>query len=447
MFTVHFFNIFVLVFTVGTLLDFSIRQYLEYIAFRARCKARGLPAELTDIPAADRFDAAKLANIAAYKNAGYGAWLPSVCCSVALSLALAFTGFYPFLFDAVCRVTGSPQDFRSAYLCALLFFTAAAVPKELLAVLFSLYREFGVEKRFGFSKMTVKLWLSDMLKQTAISAVLGAVLLAMVIAILMAFPKTWWIFVTAVLFAFSLLLMVIYPLVIAPLFNRFTPLADGELKDKITRLMETVDFKASGIFIMDASKRSGHSNAYFGGIGKSKRIVLFDTLTEILTADELVAVLGHELGHYKLHHIIRRFLLTAPLELLLMRAFYLCAQSEALYAGFGFAIGRNAASAVPFIGLFLISLVFSPIASLVSPLAHFFSRRDEFAADAFSATLTGNPDSLISGLIKLSSENLSDLLPPAPYVFWHYSHPTLLERIRALQKMTCREGMRPSQKT
>lgn len=435
MFSVQFFNIFVLVFTVGTLLEFAIHHYLEFIAFRTRRNQHGLPTELTCVPAATCFDAAKLAKIRAYKNAGYFAWLPAVCCTTLLSLALAFSGFYPFVFHAVCRITGSPHGFGSTYLCALLFFAAVAVPKELISVPFALYREFGVEKRFGFSNMTFKLWLSDAMKQTALSAGFGAALLAAVIAILTAFPKAWWIFVTAALFAFSLLLMVIYPLIIAPLFNRFTPLADGELKDKIARLMEKLNFKMRGIFIMDASKRSGHSNAYFGGIGKSKRIVLFDTLTQILTADELVAVLGHELGHYKLHHIIRRFLLTAPLELLLMLAFYLCAQSEALYAGFGFAIEGNATPDIQFIGLFLISLAASPLASLCAPITHFFSRKDEFAADAFSADLTGNPDALISGLIKLSSENLSELLPPSLYAFWHYSHPTLLERIRALRKM------------
>lgn len=267
-----------------------------------------------------------------------------------------------------------------------------------------------------------------------VSLIMSAILMAAMIAVLVIFPDKWWILLVCVLFAFTLIMQVLYPLVIAPMFNKFTPLEDGELKERISQLMTNLGFKANGIFVMDASKRSGHSNAYFGGMGKSKRIVLYDTLIKQLTTDELVAVLGHELGHYKLHHIIRRFLVMIPVELILMFVLFKIAQGTSIYTGFGFAIADVQIQSVQFIGLFLASLVAGSVDEFIPPIINTSSRRDEYQADAFSAKLTGNPDALISGLIKLNSENLSELLPPKLYVIWNYSHPTLIERIRALKK-------------
>lgn len=282
--------------------------------------------------------------------------------------------------------------------------------------------------------MTFKLWILDQIKEMVVSLIMSAILMAAMIAVLVIFPDKWWILLVCVLFAFTLIMQVLYPLVIAPMFNKFTPLEDGELKERISQLMTNLGFKANGIFVMDASKRSGHSNAYFGGMGKSKRIVLYDTLIKQLTTDELVAVLGHELGHYKLHHIIRRFLVMIPVELILMFVLFKIAQGTSIYTGFGFAIADVQIQSVQFIGLFLASLVAGSVDEFIPPIINTSSRRDEYQADAFSAKLTGNPDALISGLIKLNSENLSELLPPKLYVIWNYSHPTLIERIRALKK-------------
>ena len=289
--------------------------------------------------------------------------------------------------------------------------------------------------KFGFSKMTFKLWVIDEIKNLVVSLLMTAVLMAAMIAVLVNFENTWWILLTCVMFAFTLVLQVLYPLVIAPLFNKFNPLEEGELKTRITALMENLGFKSSGIFIMDASKRSGHSNAYFGGMGKSKRIVLYDTLVNQLTTDELEAVLGHELGHYKLHHILRKICIMLPVEFILMFVLYKIAQSHLLYTGFGFAITQEMIIPLQFIGLFLSSLVATSLTEILSPIMNFGSRKDEYAADKFSAELTKNPDALISGLIKLNSENLSELLPPKLYVIWNYSHPTLIERIKALKNL------------
>ena len=389
--------------------------------------------ELKEIDAASCFDTEKLANICAYKNAKYFSWIPASIVGLAITLVLVCTGFYPWLFNVVCRVTGTPDGFGSTYFCALLFFILASIPESIIEIPFSLYDEFVIEKKFGFSKMTFKLWIIDEIKGLLVSVLLTGILMAAMIAVLVNFPNTWWILLTCVMFAFTLIMQVLYPLVIAPMFNKFNPLEEGELKTRITALMENLGFKSSGIFIMDASKRSGHSNAYFGGMGKSKRIVLYDTLVKQLTTDELEAVLGHELAHYKLHHILRKICIMLPLEFVMMFVLYKIAQSNSLYTGFGFAIAEEMIVPLQFIGLFLSSLVANSLTEILSPIMNFGSRKDEYAADKFSAELTKNPDALISGLIKLNSENLSELLPPKLYVIWNYSHPTLVERIKALK--------------
>lgn len=429
-------NPFVIIFAAGTLVSFLINHVLEFVDWRARVKNGGkLPDELNGFPESSVFDTKKLASINAYENAKYFFWIPGSLASVFLALALVFSGFYPWLFNVVCRFTGFPNGYWSTFFCAFCFSVLAGIPEGILDIPFELIKEFKIEKAFGFSKMTIKLWIADQIKGIAMSLVLSAVLVAAMVGILVAFPHGWWIFLTIVLFAFTFIMQILYPLVIAPIFNKFSPLEEGELKTRITELMQNLGFKSSGIFVMDASKRSGHSNAYFGGIGKSKRIVLYDTLIKQLTTDELVAVLGHELGHYKLHHIIRRFCVLIPVEFALMFILYKIAQSTSIYTGFGFALTGIKVESVQFIGLFLASLVAGSLSEISSPLRNFSSRKDEFAADKFSAELTGHPEHLISALIKLNSENLSELVPPKIYVAWNYNHPSLVERVEALKKL------------
>lgn len=429
-------NPFVIIFVVGTVLRFFIKHFLEFIDYRARVKNGGtLPGELKDISAAQVFDTKKLSEISAYENAKYFYWIPVSVCNLILALVLVCSGFYPAIFNIICRITDFPHDFISTYFCALLFFILASVPESILSIPFDLIHEFVLEKKFGFSKMTLRLWIIDQLKGFVMNIVLSAILIAAMTGVLVIFPHRWWIFLTALLFAFTLVMQVLYPLVIAPMFNKFSPLEDGELKTRITKLMENLGFKSSGIFIMDASKRSGHSNAYFGGIGKAKRVVLYDTLVSQLNVDELEAVLGHELGHFKLKHIIKRFCVMIPVEFILMYILNKVALSTSIYTGFGFAFAEIPLESVQFIGLFLSAMVAGPLLELFAPVSNFSSRRDEYQADAFSAKLTKNPDALISGLVKLNCENLSELLPPKLYVMWNYNHPTLVERIKALKKI------------
>ena len=434
---INFSNPFVLIFLIGTIASFLIHHFLEFIDYKARKKNGGtLPKELQEIPAANVFDQEKLKKISEYENAKYFAWIPSSVCNLVLDFALIIFGFYPFIFDKICLISGFPSSIGSCFVCFFLFMIISSIPGEILSIPFSLYREFVVEKRFGFSKMTFKLWIIDYLKEGILSIILSALLTIVASIFFVKCPSSWWFILAAVLICFTFIMQIIYPKFIAPLFNKFSPLEEGELKEKLSDLLQKTGFVSDGIFIMDASKRSSHSNAYFTGFGKSKRIVLFDTLTKTLTADELVAVLGHELGHFKLKHILKRLIFTIPLEFVLLFALYKLAQFTDLYTGFGFAnITAQNVNSVQFIGLFLAILIYGSISEIISPITNIFSRKDEYAADKFSVEHCNNKEDLISALIKLNSDNLSELLPPKLYVFWNFSHPTLIERIAALKKI------------
>lgn len=435
---VIFSNPFVLVFLAGTVVSFLINQFLEFIDYRQRLKNGGqLPQILQNIPLAkETFDTEKLKKISEYENAKYFNWLPKSICSLILDISLVLFGFYPFIFNSVCRITGFPVTVGNSFTAFFLFIILSGVPGTILDLPFSLYGEFVTEKKFGFSKMTLKLWLTDQLKGIVIGIIFGSLITYVAALFFVKFPDSWWFILAAALIAFTFIMQIVYPKFIAPLFNKFSPLEDGELKNKITEILNKTGFKNGGLFVMDASRRSGHSNAYFSGFGKSKRIVLYDTLMKSLSADELCAVLGHELGHFKLKHIFKRLCIMIPLEFVMMFVLYKFAQFEKLYEGFGFTgITSENVAQVQFIGLFLASAVYGAVSEIISPVTNISSRKQEYEADAFGAKVCGSGEPLITGLIKLNSDNLSELIPPKLYVFWNYSHPTLIERIEKLQKI------------
>ena len=436
--SVNFSNPFVLIFLCGTVATFLINHFLEFIDFRARAKNGGsIPAVLQKIPlAAETFDTDKLKNISAYEDAKYFKWCLSSAFTLVLDLALVIFGFYPFVFYFVCGITGFPSSIGNSFCAFFLFMILTAVPSFVLDLPFSLYSEFVLEKKFGFSNMTLKLWIADTLKSMIIGLVLMALLNFVAAVVFVKFASSWWFILAAILIAFTFIMQVVYPKFIAPLFNKFSPLEDGEAKDKIMAILEKVGFKNGGLFVMDASKRSGHSNAYFSGFGKTKRIVLYDTLLKSLTPDELAAVLGHELGHFKLHHITKRLFIMIPMEFVVTFLLYKIAHIPELYYAFGFLddITAETIENVQFIGIFLASMLWGAISEIVTPLSNIFSRKQEYQADAFGAEACGSPEPLITGLIKLNSENLSELIPPKLYVFWNYSHPTLVERIEKLRE-------------
>lgn len=309
----------------------------------------------------------------------------------------------------------------------LLFFLILAAVRKLLGIPFDLYRTFHIENRYGFNTMTVKLWFADTLKEIAVGLGIFVPVISGAFALIRWSPDWWWLLAWAFFAVISLFFMYISPYVIEPLFFTFSPVAEEGLTDEITAMMEKAGAKVSGVMQVDASRRSRHSNAYFTGIGKVKRIVLFDTLIAQMNHAEILAVLAHELGHWKKGHIWKGLLLTETAALLMFAIIF-------VLLGEGWPAGAAGLQGASFPArLTLILFVLSLAAFLLTPLASFFSRRHEREADRFSCELTGDPGALASALVKLSAENLANLHPHPLYACFYYSHPPAVERIAGLR--------------
>ena len=418
-----FSNIFVIIFIIGTVFSFSLNMLLERLDFTFRKKhGREIPEILSQ-----HVDFQTLDKTCLYEDAKYRLWIPSSILETILSLYLVFCGFYPALIERIWTWTDNP------FFAALLFLVLGGIPGALLSIPFALYSEFGIEKHFGFSNMTIRMWIADEIKGFFVNLLILTPLLLAMIALFKYTAGWWWLLLGCVYLVFSLGISIIYPIFIAPIFNKFTPLEDGELKSRLEELLKKCGFKASGLFVMDASRRSGHSNAYFTGFGKSKRVVLYDTLIKQLTIDEIEAVLGHELGHYKHHHILKKMLFMIPAIFASLFVISLLVNLPLLYKGFGFVSGEVVPYQMMFIGIFLLSLVFGDWGILLSPIMNSLSRHDEFQADAFAKEICGTGEPLCTALVKLNKENLSEIQVPKIYSVFNYSHPPLLERIKALR--------------
>lgn len=310
----------------------------------------------------------------------------------------------------------------------LLFFLFLTLAQSLLDIPFSLYHTFRIENRYGFNTMTGRLWLTDLLKSTAISLLLLSLLVSGALALIRWSPGFWWLWVWAFVSAVTIFLMYLSPYVIEPLFYKFSPVEEEGLEDEIRVMMEKAGVKVSRVMQVDASRRSRHSNAYFTGIGRVKRIVLFDTLLKQMNHREILAILAHELGHWKKGHILKRLILIESGELL---AFYL-AFRLLKWGGLPGLIGLPQASfpAQLVILMFLGSLAAFPF----TPLSSWLSRRHERQADRFACELSGAPDALATALIKLSGENLANLHPHPLYASFYYSHPPVVERVYRLRE-------------
>ncbi|MDD7015145.1 MAG: M48 family metallopeptidase [Spirochaetales bacterium] len=422
-------GLFFILFLAGTGLNFVFKQVLEFIDFKFRQKhGTEIPAELQSY-----LEKEDLEKTVKYENENYFAWIPFSICSTSLSVFLVVSGYFPAVFEFSKSLTDN------AYLGVLIFSVLTSIPSALLSIPFNLWDEFKIEKKYGFSNMTLKMFIVDGLKNALLNLVLSLPLLLIFTFILIHASQWWWILVSLVTIVFSLLVSYIYPVLLAPIFNKFTPLENEELKVRLEKLLEKCGFKASGIFQMDASKRSNHSNAYFTGFGKNKRIVLFDTLLKQLDDDEIEAVLGHELGHYKKHHIIKRMAVSLPLLFIAMFLISLLIKLPSLYTDFGFSadiLKSSDKGAVAFLQLAIIPLATSAFEGfnwIVKFISNHFSRKDEFEADRFSAELCGSGKPLSSALIKLNKENLSEVQVPEIYSMFCYSHPPLMERINAVK--------------
>lgn len=295
------------------------------------------------------------------------------------------------------------------------------------------WRQFVIEERFGFNRMTQRLFFADLAKQAAIGALLGVPTIAAALWLMERMGDAWWLWVWAFWCALNLLLLFIFPTWIAPLFNKFTPLADAALKARIEALLERCGFAASGFFVMDGSRRSAHGNAYFTGFGRNKRIVFFDTLLSRLQPQEVEAVLAHELGHFRLRHVLKRIVLMFVLALAFLALLGLLAQSPWFYAGLGVSVAGDAQALLLF---FLAAPVF---AFPLTPLMSLLSRTQEYEADAYAAANASAAD-LVSALVKLYEDNASTLTPDPLHSLFYDSHPPAALRIAKLQKLAAGAG-------
>ena len=308
----------------------------------------------------------------------------------------------------------------------LALLAAFAVISGLLDLPFTLYNTFKIEERFGFNKMTFKLWLADMVKGLLVGAVIGLPIVALILWLMGSAGSLWWLWAWGTWMGFNLLILVLYPTVIAPLFNKFKPLDDETLKERVTALMQRCGFAAKGLFVMDGSKRSAHANAYFTGFGAAKRVVFYDTLLKQLNPAEVDAVLAHELGHFKHKHIIKRIIGMFAMSLAGFALLGWLSSQVWIYTGL--CIGPNLNGGNDALALLLFMLVVPLFSFFISPIFAQFSRQHEFEADAYAVLQTDGKD-LKSALLKLYQDNASTLTPDPLFVKFYYSHPPASERL------------------
>jgi STE24 endopeptidase len=301
---------------------------------------------------------------------------------------------------------------------------------------FAWYRTFRLEARFGFNRTTLRLWLLDLAKGFAVGIVLGLPLVLAILWLMARAGALWWLWAWIVWFGFQLLMLFLYPTVIAPLFNRFTPLPAGAARERIEQLLARCGFAVAGLFVMDGSKRSGHGNAYFTGFGKARRIVFFDTLLERLVPSEIEAILAHELGHYKLRHVVKRIVWSAAISLVFLMLLAALAESDWFYVGLGIPADLAAtAHARPGVALALFLLALPVFTFILSPLAARYSRKHEFEADGFAAR-NASAEALVSALVKLYEDNAATLTPDPLHSAFYDSHPPAAIRVARLQGAT-----------
>ena len=330
-------------------------------------------------------------------------------------------------FNDLLSIINPPTD-QVSWL-SVLYVVAVSLVFSLIEIPFSLYKIFVIEEKFGFNRMTVKLWLSDTLKGLILSLLIGAPIIYALLFFIQSTGSYWWLYAAIFIGLFQLIIMYLYPAVIAPLFNKFVPIEEGELKEKIDALTKSLNFAIAGIFKMDGSKRSSHGNAYFAGIGSKKRIVLFDTLIESMSPKQATAVLAHEIGHQKLGHIKKMLIFSFFSGIVGFWILDLLIGSKSFYQAFG------VETVLPAAALVLFGFAADPISYFLSPLFNILSRRFEYQADSYAAKAVGNSEDLSTSLLKLANDNLSNPVPHPLYSFFHYSHPSLSERLEALKNI------------
>mgnify|MGYP001053738333 CR=1 FL=1 len=395
------------------IINFIIDKVLD--ALNAKKYNEPVPDELSDV-----YDKAEYNKSQAYKKTNYRFGLLSSSFSLILTLAFLFLDGFEYV-DNIARSYS-----ENSIVVALLFFGIIMIGSDIISTPFSVYKTFVIEERFGFNKTTPKTFVLDKFKGLLITIILGGGILALVVWFYQLTQETFWLYTWGIISIFTLFMNMFYARLVVPLFNKQTPLEDGSLRDKISDYAKSVGFNLDKIFIIDGSKRSTKANAYFSGFGSEKRVTLYDTLVKDLDDEEIVAVLAHEVGHYKKKHIIFNLvasILLTGLTLFILSIFI----SNPLLSN---ALGVENASF--HVGLIAFGLLYSPISEITGLLMNQLSRAFEYQADDYAKnTYAAKP--LITSLKKLSKSSLSNLTPHPAYVFVHYSHPTLLERVKNLK--------------
>lgn len=407
-------TIFILIVSI-LLFEFLFERFLDYLNLKNF--SQELPEEAIGI-----YDPEKYKKSQEYYKVNHNfSMLVSTFSLVIMLLMLFFKGFA--LIDSIVRSYTSNPIFMS-----LLFFAVIAVASDIVGTPFSIYKTFVIEAKFGFNKITLKTFILDKIKGYLLGAIIGGALISLVVWIYLSAGSYFWLYAWMALSVFMLFATMFYASVILPLFNKLKPLEEGELRTAIEEYCHKVNFKLDNLFVMDGSKRSSKANAFFSGLGAKKKIVLFDTLIEKHSKEELVAILAHEVGHYKKKHTLVSLILGILQTGILLFIMSLFIDNPSLSKALG-------AEQTSFhIGILAFALLYSPLSAVLGILMNIVSRKNEFEADGFaSSTYASEP--LQTALKKLSVDNLSNLKPHPAYVFVHYSHPPLLERLKALRSI------------
>ena len=392
------------------LLSFSVRT------LNIRALSSNLPEEFKDV-----YDNEKYIKSQDYtKTNAKFSYLTSTF-SLGLGLWFILSGFYNSL-DLYARGFGFNE-----IITGILFFGILFMINDILSLPLSIYKTFVIEEKYGFNKTTYKTFITDKIKQYFLLVLIGFPFLYLVLLFFDIFKDNAWLVVWLLMASFMVLIQPLFNNFIAPMFNKFTPLEEGPLLEKIKKYLEKVDFPVKKLEVVDGSRRSGHSNAYFSGFGKNKRIALFDTLIDQMDDDEIVAIVAHEVGHYKLKHIQTGMISGIIQTGIMLFALSLFVNNENLFNVF------QVENVSVYASLVFFSMLYAPISIISGVVSMIISRRNEFSADSYSAKTANLPESLISGLKKLSSENLSNLTPHWLNVFLNYSHPPVLDRVNALK--------------
>lgn len=404
------FSILLIIITI----DFGLERVLAFLNNKS-AKSK-IPDELEGIYDEEKYAKSQAYNIASGR---FGFW------SASFSFLITFAAIYFGWFGELDKWLRNFSPLEPV--TTLLYFGLLFVISDLIGLPFSLYNTFIIEEKFGFNKTTIKTFLVDKIKGYLLTIIIGGILLSALIYLIMILGSGFWVYFWVVISIFMLFMNMFYATVLLPLFNKLVPMEDGALKSAIQQYAQKVNFPLKNIFVLDGSKRSSKGNAFFSGLGKQKKVVLYDTLINNHTVDELTAVFAHEVGHYKKKHIIQGMIisiLSIGLTLFLLSKMILNSEVSWAMGGEISAIHLN---------ILAFGILYSPLSHIIGLFSNILSRKNEYEADAFAVnTFGGQP--LINALKKLSSDHLSNLTPHPAYVFVHYSHPPLIQRVRAMKK-------------